>query len=412
MRIVCVGGGPAGLYFAICAKLHEPDHDITVLERDPPGATHGWGVVYWEPLLGILFRHDPVGARRLRAASTLWREQLLTLGGPRTAYLPGYGYSIQRAALLDLLGQRATELGIEVRHQTEVADAAELAELSARADLVVASDGAHSRVRRLAGPDAFGTRTDDGVNQFIWLGTDMRFENFRFAFERTPAGWIWFHAYPSAADISTCIVECAPETWAGLGLDKLDDEAGRRLLESIFAEQLAGHRLISSCHGRPARWQRFTHVTNRSWRHENIVLIGDAAHTTHFTLGSGTAFAIMDAVMLVWFLKEHGEVSAALREFDRSGRAALKPPQDAARTSMAWFERVDEILADLSPGGPAGDPDPVEFAFAMGTRQGDATPLRHRACKVHQVPAVRALGRQAGQSTRWLLDKRRELATR
>lgn len=416
MRIVCIGGGPAGLYFAICAKLREPDHDITVLERDPAGSTHGWGVVYWEPLMDILYRTDPVGAKALRAASTLWQEQRLTVG-PRVAYMPGYGYSIQRSVLLDLLGRRAAELGVRVRHGEEVADPARLRALCAENDLVVAADGVRSRVRRLAGPDAFGTEVDEGRNPFIWLGTDQRFTDFRFAFERTPHGWVWFHAYPSAADVGTCIVECAPETWTGLGLDRLDDAAGRALLQEIFARQLAGHRLLAGGEGqrhtpRPAHWQRFAHVTNRTWRHDNIVLVGDAAHTTHFTLGSGTMLAMMDAVMLSRFLgRNDGDVAAALAEFDLSGRAALRRLQEQARVGMTWFERVDELLdhdlasADADP-GDAG-PDPVAVVLSMASRHGGAAPLRRHLLRSTQVPAVRALCREAGTGTRWLLDRRR-----
>jgi|GEM_PF-424697 len=459
MKIVCVGGGPAGLYFAIRAKLRNPGHDITVLERDLPGTTHGWGVVYWEPLLNALFRADAVSARELQAASTLWRGQRVTLGGPRYAYLPGYGYSVQRATLLELLARRAVELGVDVRYRRHVADVNDLQALAAAADLVVAADGANSQVRRLAGPDAFGTRVDVGANQYIWLGTNRRFENFMFAFERTAAGWIWFHAYPSAADVSTCIVECTPETWTGLGLDRLGDAEGCRLLETIFNGPLAGHQLISDCRGRPAQWQRFSHVSNRRWHHDNIVLLGDAAHTTHFTLGSGTALAIMDAIMLDRFLHERADVATALRDFSHAGLAALRPLQDRARVSMSWFEGVDAQLDphaerpgrhstqlvwhDELPGRPgaaaepsaasaasaafatAADiedaerstateetPDPVDFAFRMATRQGDETPLRYHLLRAAQLPAVRALDQQAGRGTRWLHEKRRALVTR
>ncbi|WP_045876661.1 FAD-dependent monooxygenase [Pseudofrankia sp. DC12] len=414
MRIVCVGGGPAGLYFAICAKQRDPSHEITVMERDPAGSTHGWGVVYWEQLIDIMYRNDPVGAQAVHDASTLWQEQRLTIGA-RTAYMPGHGYGIQRSVLLDLFTRRARELGVQLRHRQEMADAAELQALCAENDLVVAADGGRSRVRRLAGPDAFGTRLEEGSNPYIWLGTDQRFTDFRFAFERTEHGWIWFHSYPSAADGGTCVFECASTTWAGLGLDRLDDAAGRELLETIFARQLAGHHLLGGDGGRdatrPAHWQRFTHVGNRSWRHDNIVLIGDAAHTTHFTFGSGTALAMMDAVMLARFLRQHdGDVPAALTEFDRSGRLAVGRVQAHARRGSDWFERMDDLLDRelASPDSEQDGPDPMTVAMAMGSRHGGGIqPLRRHVLRSNQVPAVRRVYREASTGTRWLRDRRR-----
>jgi len=211
MRIVCIGGGPAGLYFAISAKLRDAGHDITVIERDPPGATYGWGVVYWDDLLDILFRNDPDSARALRAESVLWQEQRVILRSEQTAHLPGYGFSVGRATLHNVLGERASELGIDVQYRQEVDDLAALGE----ADLVVVSDGAHSKVRQRHG-EHFGARVDVGGNPYIWLGTDKVFDHFTFAFEQTSAGWVWFHAYPSSAGTSTCIVECTQQTWQRL----------------------------------------------------------------------------------------------------------------------------------------------------------------------------------------------------
>ncbi|MFZ0119467.1 MAG: FAD-dependent oxidoreductase, partial [Pseudonocardiaceae bacterium] len=208
MKIVCIGGGPAGLYFAISAKLRDAGHDITVIERDPAGATYGWGVVYWDDLLDMLFRNDLDSAQEIRAASVLWQEQRVILRSEQTAYLPGYGFSVGRAALLDILAQRATELGVDVQYCHEVDDPSDPAD----ADLVVVADGANSRVRQRHG-DHFGARVDIGGNPYIWLGTDKVFDSFTFAFEQTSAGWVWFHAYPSSAGISTCIVECAQATW-------------------------------------------------------------------------------------------------------------------------------------------------------------------------------------------------------
>jgi anthraniloyl-CoA monooxygenase len=380
MRIVCIGGGPAGLYFAISAKLRDAGHDITVIERDPPGATYGWGVVYWDDLLDILFRNDPDSARAVRAESVLWREQRVILRSEQTAYLAGYGFSVGRAALLDILGQRAAELGIDLQYRREVEDLAEVAD----ADLVVVCDGANSRTRTRHGED-FGARVDLGGNPYIWLGTDKVFDSFTFAFEHTSAGWIWFHAYPSTAGTSTCIVECTQRTWQGLGFDSLSSEDSVPLLEKIFEHALDGHALISQSRSEPARWLRFTHVTNRTWYHNNLVLVGDAAHTTHFTLGSGTRLAMIDAVMLAQSLYYHDEPSAAVADYDQRGRAALRQIQAGARTSMAWFERADRYLDRQ---------DAVAFTYSMAARQGAQPPWRYQTHLATQIPTVRTAMRR------------------
>ena len=392
MKIVCVGGGPAGLYFAISAKLRDAGHDITVIERDPPGATYGWGVVYWDDLLDILFRNDPDSARALRAESVLWQDQHVILRSEQTAYLSGYGFSVSRASLLDILGERATELGVDIQYQREVDDLSALA----GADLVVVCDGANSRIRQRHG-EAFGARVDVGGNPYIWLGTDRVFDSFTFAFEQTSAGWIWFHAYPSTAGISTCIVECAQQTWRALGFDSMSREDSVGLLEKIFERAIDGQSLISQSRGEPARWQRFTQVTNKTWYHNNLVLAGDAAHTTHFTLGSGTRLAMIDAVMLAQSLYEHDDPSAALESYDRRGRAALRPIQAAARTSMAWFERADRYL----------DRNAVAFAYAMAARQGAQPPWRYQAHLATQIRPVRAALRGVASGRRWYYARRR-----
>ena len=393
MRIVCIGGGPAGLYFAISAKLRDAGHDITVIERDPPGATYGWGVGYREDLLDILFRNDPDSARALQAASVLWQDEQITLRSEQSAYLSGYGFSIGRAVLLDILGERATELGVDLQRRRE-ADGA-IPEV-ADADLVVVCDGANSRTRQRHAEE-FGTRVDIGTNPYIWLGTDKVFGSFTFAFEQTSAGWIWFYAYPSGAAISTCVVECTEQTWQALGFDALSSEDSVGLLEKIFERALDGHPLISQSRGEPARWQRFTQVTNKSWCHGNLVLVGDAAHTTHFTLGSGTRLAMIDAVMLAQSLYDHDEPAAALASFDQRGRAALRPIQAGARTSMAWFERADRYL----------NRDAVAFAYSMAGRQGPQPPWRYQMHLATQIPAVRTAQHGVNSARRWYLACRR-----
>jgi 2-polyprenyl-6-methoxyphenol hydroxylase-like FAD-dependent oxidoreductase len=393
MKIVCIGGGPAGLYFATSAKLRDAGHDITVIERDPPGATYGWGVVYWDDLLDILFRNDRDSAQTIRSESVLWQEQRVILRSEQTGYLPGYGYSVGRATLLNVLGKRASELGIEIQYRHEVDDPSALPD----ADLVVVCDGANSRARQHHN-DHFGSRVDIGGNPYIWLGTDKIFDSFTFAFEQTSAGWIWFHAYPSSAGSSTCIVECTQQTWQALGFDSLNNQDSVGLLEKIFEHALDGHALISQSRNEPARWLRFTQVTNKTWYHDNLVLIGDAAHTTHFTLGSGTRLAMIDAVMLAQSLYEHEELSAALRDYDRRGRAALRPIQAGARTSMAWFERADRYL---------DREDAVAFTYSMSGRQGSQPPWRYQMHLATQIPALRTALRGSHTARRWYLARRR-----
>ncbi|MGH3767110.1 MAG: FAD-dependent monooxygenase [Pseudonocardiaceae bacterium] len=396
MRIVCIGGGPAGLYFAISAKLRDAGHDITVIERDPAGATYGWGVVYWDDLLDMLFRNDPDSARALRAESALWQDQRIVLRSEQAAYLSGYGFSVGRATLLDIIAERATELGIDIQYRTEVDEHSGAAAELAAADLVVVCEGANSKTRQRHGK-AFGPSVEVGGNPYIWLGTDRVFNNFTFAFEQTSAGWVWFHAYPSSSGISTCIVECAQQTWRALGFDALSSDDSVGLLEKIFERALDGHALISQSRGEPARWQRFTQVTNKTWYHGNMVLVGDAAHTTHFTLGSGTRLAMIDAVMLAQSLYDHEDLSAALGSYDQRGRAALRPVQAGARTSMAWFERADRYL----------DRDAVAFAYSMAARQGAQPPWRRQIHLATQIPAVRATVRSVNSARRWYFARRR-----
>jgi 2-polyprenyl-6-methoxyphenol hydroxylase-like FAD-dependent oxidoreductase len=400
MRIVCVGGGPAGLYFSISAKLRDAGHEITVIERDPPEATYGWGVVYWDDLLDILHANDPESARAISAGSVLWQAQEIQVyggGHDGTAYFGGYGYSMGRAALLEILTRRARSLGVDVRHGERLADPDDLPE----ADLIVAADGAGSRIRqsRVA---RFGTKTETGRNPYIWLGTDRQFDSFVFCFEKTEAGWIWFHAYPSIRGISTCIVECSPETWQGLGLDAMEPEEGVPLLEKIFHRALDGHSLISRSRGAPAQWQRFTHLRNETWvdgtePRRPVVLAGDAAHTTHFTLGSGTRLAMIDGIVLAHSLAQHVDLRAALGAYDEHRRAELHPVQAGARSSMAWFERLDDYL----------ERDPVSFAYAMAVRTGRQSPWRYQAHLANQIPALRKARLAYDTGRRWYRDHRR-----
>jgi anthraniloyl-CoA monooxygenase len=394
MRIVCVGGGPAGMYFAILAKLRDPRHEVAVIERNPAGATHGWGVVFWDALLDDLYRNDPVSADEVRKASVLYEGQEVRLRDDATAYLGGYGFSVNRRSMLEVLTARARDLGIDVQFEREVTDLSELGDV----DLLVASDGVNSPIRERYAED-FETRVAVGRNKYIWLGTTKVFDAFTFAFEETAAGWIWFHAYPSASGNSTCIVECAPQTWSALGLDTLGGDEGVARLEQIFARPLSGHSLLNRAQGMgEAHWLSFREISNRRWYRGNIVLMGDAAHTTHFSIGSGTKLAIHDAIALHEVLPgEAADLPPRLRSYDESRRVTLRATQDAAHKSMTWFENLDENIED----------DPVQFAYALWKRRGNYPRWRYQLHLATQISALRRVRREVSSARRSLLAHKR-----
>jgi anthraniloyl-CoA monooxygenase len=387
MKIVCVGGGPAGLYFAILAKLAHAAHDITVIERNPPGVTYGWGVVFWEDLLESLYRSDPVSAQEIFEAAVRWDQQEVHLRGQQALHVGGYGFSIGRDRLLDILTRRAQGLGVQVQFQREVEDLSGLGP----ADLVVACDGANSTVRRLQG-EHFGTHIEEGRNKYIWLGTDKVFNAFTFAFEETPAGWLWFHGYHFRGDASTCIIECPRETWEGLGFDTLGPDETLRRLERIFQRHLAGHSLFHQRRelGRTP-WLNFRRLTNERWHHGNVVLMGDAAHTTHFTIGSGTKLAILDAIELARQLGQHDDLHTALQAYEEARRTALRPIQDAARSSAEWFENVPSHVAQPTLG----------FAYSLFNRRGGAS-WYYPFYLATQTGALRPLVRSLHSARRWV----------
>ncbi len=339
MKIACVGGGPAGLYLAILMKASSSDHDVTVLERTPAGTPGGWGVVFWDDLLDDLRATDAETARRIREGAVQWRGQLLDFEGSVVEH-EGSGYGIGRTTLRDILVERAKELGVRVQFdQAVTSDAAWLG-----ADVVVAADGANSTLRQLQS-DGFGTSTVVGRNKYLWLGTSKPFDLFTFAFVNTPAGWIWCHAYSFSENMSTFIVECPPETWAELGLDTLPARDGIRVLEEVFEKQLDGAPLEHLGRDDDALpWISFRTVTNERWHTGNTVLTGDAAHTTHFSIGSGTRLAMQDAIALAAELQRAETPQAAFAAYESTRRAAILRPQAEARFSAQWFEQVGRYV--------------------------------------------------------------------
>lgn len=339
MKIACVGGGPASLYFSILMKLQDPSHDITVHERNPAGSTYGWGVTYWAALLDKLREGDPASALAVAENSVSWNDGVAHVG-TRTTVAPGdEGFGIGRRRMLDLLAERARSLGVRVEYESEIT-ADDLPE----ADLVVAGDGINSALReRYAGH--FGTEVARGRNRYIWLGTTKVFDSFTFSFVETDHGWIWCYAYRFGDDRSTLVIECAPRTWTGLGLDTASESDGLALLEKLFAGLLRGHGLIGRAqpHG-AAQWLTFRTLTNRTWHRGNLVLLGDAAHTTHYSIGAGTTLALEDAIALARALRDHADLDSALTRYGRERRAELLPVQSAARHSAQWYENLPRYI--------------------------------------------------------------------
>jgi len=401
MRIVCVGGGPAGLYLAILMKQADQRHHVTVLERKPQHCRDGWGVVFWDDLLGDLHSTDPETARLVGERARQWHGQHCVLNGERIEH-EGRGYGIARSALLDVLAQRAADVGVDVQFDTDVVNASEL-----DADVIVASDGANSILRQ-ADPDRFGTHVAVGRNMYVWLGTDKIFDAFTFAFEQTDAGWIWFHAYAFDGCASTCIVECTSDTWKGLGFDTRSAPDSISLLEKIFANHLNGHRLISPRQDVAALpWLKFKTVTNQRWHSDKTVLVGDAAHTTHFSIGSGTRLALEDAIALADAL-QHGETpQTAFVAYEHSRRAALRTTQHDARRSAQWFEDVTRytdltapaffalLRARRDPVLPHVSPKLYYALYAPVERNAALRNLRHRI-----GPTARALYNRLGSGTK------------
>lgn len=393
MRIVCVGGGPAGLYFSILAKLADARHEVTVFERDPPGVTYGWGVTIMDDLLDDLFRKDPESARQVWASADRWNENEVRVAGKPVAYIGGYGFSVGRHRLLDILATRATGLGVDINYVCEVDDPSRFTD----ADLVIACDGANSKLRRRNAVE-FQTMIQMGQNKYIWLGTDRQSDKFTFAFERTSAGWIWLYAYPFTEGASTCIAECAPETWSALGFDRLDPGHTIEALEGIFHCYLDGSSLMNQTRGpAPSGWLNFKWVTNGSWHHDRVVLMGDAAHTTHFAIGLGTKLAIQDAICLAERLEQEVDVARAVREYEEERRAALRPLQQAARSSSEWFENVPAHI----------DQRVTQFAYSLWNRRG-GRPRWHYAFHIAvQRASLRALLRWLLAARKWARSRRR-----
>lgn len=359
MRIAIIGGGPGGLYFAALAKQLNPAHQVTVWERNAPDDTFGFGVVFSDETLGGIELADTETYRRMESEFARWDDIDIHLRDS-IHICGGHGFAaMSRKRLLLLLQERCQELGVELLFRTVAPDVEMLA---ATHDLVLAADGANSATRsRFA--DHFGTTLEYGRNKYIWLGTDKVFEAFKFFIREEPYGVIQVHGYPYGNDGSTVIVEMREDVWHRGGFAESaaqvlppgeSDEASISALASLLDDIVDGHKILAN----NSRWLNFATVRNTNWCRDNLVLLGDAAHTAHFSIGSGTKLAMEDALALAACLHEQAALGDALEAYERERRPVVESTQRAARASLEWFENIGQYVHQ----------DPQQFAFNILTR--------------------------------------------
>lgn len=359
MRIAIAGGGPGGLYFAVLMKSLDPAHEVTVWERNAPDDTFGFGVVFSDETLGSIEGADRIVHERMESLFARWTDIDVDVDGHRFT-VGGQGFAaMTRRELLQILQERAAELGVTVHYRTEAPDPDEL---GASYDLVLAADGLNSTIRsRYA--EAFGPTLDRRRNKYIWLGTDLVFEAFQFIVKNTTWGTMQIHGYPYSDKGSTFIVEMHEDVWRRAGFDRTElevfppgasDQYAVDRIREIFAEDLGGHEVLTN----NSRWLSFQTVRNERWHDGNVVLLGDAAHTAHFSIGSGTKLAMEDALALAACLHEHDAVEDALLAYETERKPVVESTQRAAQASLEWFENI----------GMYADQDPAQFVFNLLTR--------------------------------------------
>jgi len=357
MRIACLGGGPAGLYFAISMKLRDASHEVTVIERNRANDTFGWGVVLSDDALEQMQENDPQSTRAIRDHFAYWDDIAVVQGGVRTVS-GGHGFAgIGRKQMLILLQARARELGVNLVFET---DFGPVEAYRRDYDLVVASDGINSAVRTQYA-DIFKPDIDMRLCKFIWLGTHQKFDDaFTFIFEKTAHGWVWAHIYQFDDNTATFIVECSQATWDAWGFEDMSKEQTVETCRQIFASHLGEHDLMSNAaHLRgSAVWMNFPRVICEQWYDGNLVLMGDAAATGHFSIGSGSRLAFDSAIALANYLHSEPDMEQAFARYQDERRVEVLRLQSAARNSLEWFEQVERYL----------DLDPVQFAYSLLTR--------------------------------------------
>ncbi|HZD23418.1 MAG TPA: bifunctional salicylyl-CoA 5-hydroxylase/oxidoreductase [Acidimicrobiia bacterium] len=359
MKVVSIGGGPAGLYLAILLRKADPSIEVEVHERNGPDDAYGFGVVFSDETLDHFAIADEPSYRALTESFVHWGDIQVSHFSGRRFVSGGHGFAAaSRKRLLQNLASTASELGADIHWFSEVEDPDGLGD----ADLVIGADGANSRVRQHL-HSVLRPRVDLRTNKYIWFGTTRVFDEFNFIFFDTPSGMVWAHVYPYSDEGSTFIVEMAPETWRALGFDATEhetfapgvtDELALKQCEDLFKDHLDGHRLV----GNNSRWLQFPTVTCERWHHENVVLVGDAAHTAHFSVGSGTKLAMEDAIALAGLLLSDLPLQEALARYEEIRRPEVESLQRAARASLEWFEGADRYRGM----------EPEQFVFSMLTR--------------------------------------------
>lgn len=368
MKITCIGGGPSGLYLAILAKKRDPSREVVVLERNRPDDTFGFGVVFSDATLDNLEGVDRPVYDAIRKSLAHWDDIHTFYRGERLVST-GHGFSgLSRQRLLTILQARAEELGVVLQFEH---DATDFEAIRRASDLVVAADGVNSGVRSLYQPH-FGTRIDGRPNRFVWLGTTFPFDAFTFYFDENEHGLFRVHAYRYEPERSTFIVECREETWRRAGLDRATEDETLAYCEKLFAPRLRGHRLLKN----KSVWRSFPTIYNERFSWENVVLVGDAVHTAHFSIGSGTKLALEDAISLADALDTHARLPDALAAYEADRRPKVETLQRAAQVSLEWFENTERYM----------DLEPLQFEFSMLTRSLRVT---HENLKVRDPALVR-----------------------
>jgi anthraniloyl-CoA monooxygenase len=365
VKVVVVGGGPAGLYLAILLRKADPGIEVSVLERNAPDATFGFGVVFSEETLGSLRDADPETHLAITDTFARWNRVDIRYGDGLVRSR-GHSFSaIARKRLLELLQERAHALGAALQFGVEVDSLPD-------ADLVVAADGANSFVRR---QQDFGTTVEPEGSKYVWFGTDHVFDAFTFVFRETEHGLFNVHAYPYDEHMSTFIVECPEPVWRAAGLDSMDEDESRAFCEQLFANDLRGRELFTN----RSVWLDFPKVTNRVWHDRHVVLLGDAAHTAHFSIGSGTKLAMEDSIALAQGLVRRGwDVDAALVDYELERSPLVERTQEAASQSAAYFRRI----------GAYTHLEPVQFGFNLLTRSGR---ISHARLSIRDADFTRAV---------------------